>query len=693
MNTTAQKPAATAEIPFPEELVHLDEIELMLKNALEESEREAQRHGDEYKESIRYMAEYRNEIDPKEIFQAERMLRDIEHSGLLAVRERERYTKLVESPYFSRIDFCAESDTEDKAYYIGRFSFSQNRKILIFDWRAPISSMFYDYELGKAGFEAPVGRIEGSLNRKRQFKITSGRMEYALESSMQIQDDVLQRELSSTSDDKMKTIISTLQREQNMIIRNEKAGTIVLQGVAGSGKTSIALHRVAFLLYRFKKDLIAKNVVILSPNKVFGDYIAGVLPELGEDPIYQMSLWDIADVQLTGIMDCLPDPDPLEALDPAWCEREKFKSTLEFADMLDEFLKDAVDELFVPEDYSYGRFSVSAQWILERYRAYKRFPLMKRVDEIVGDIYEKFLDLNLREEAPPKRRSILKHVRAMLKAKNALDLYKAFYKRIDKQEMLYMPNKHTLEWADVYPFMYLYAMFNGLQTNLLIKHVVIDEMQDYTPIQYKLINLLFQCNKTILGDFGQSVNPNHLNTLEDMCSIYGKESLVELNKSYRSSYEIINFARRISKISKLEPVERHGEEPALIQCESEEAMLKRIKQEIDKFKAGRNNTLGIVLKTRDAAKALYQALGDIPNMHLLTPESRKFEGGISVSCVQMSKGLEFDEVIIPHADSSNYNNACDRNLLYIACTRAMHKLSLIHTGGLSRLIDVWPQNN
>lgn len=689
MNTATNE--TVSDVPFPEELAHLDDILIKLRKALEDSEADAQRHDDEYMESKRYMAQYRNEIDPKEIFQAELILRDIEHSGMLAIKEQDRYQKLVDSPYFSRIDFKGDNEKEAKTYYIGKFAFKENRRILIYDWRAPLSSMFYDCEIGKAGFDAPIGRIDGELTRKRQFKIKNSHMEYALETSMQIKDDVLQKELSSTSDEKMKTIIATLQREQNQIIRNEKSGTIVIQGVAGSGKTSIALHRVAFLLYRFKKDLTARNVIIISPNKVFGDFIANVLPELGEDPIYEMSLWDISDVQLTGVMDCEPDRDPTENADAAWCERERFKSTLEFTEELEKYIKEASDALFVPEAFTFGRFTEPAEWILGRYQAYKRYPMLERIEQITDDLCDRFIDRNIRQEVPPRRRVVQRAVRSMLKIKDTLDLYKSFYTAIGKPEYLRMPNKHTLEWADVYPFMYAHAKFAGLQKNYLIKHVVIDEMQDYTPIQYKVLNLLFQCNKTILGDFGQSVNANHLNTLEDMCSIYGGDALVELNKSYRSSYEIITFAKRISHVAKLEPVERHGPEPVLIQCENHDKLIDSVRSQIKMFLEGKDNNLGIILKNNAIAKELYDALSGEFEMNLLTPESSKFLGGITVSSIQMSKGLEFDDVIIPYADTATYHSAADRNLLYIACTRAMHRLTLIFEGGLTRLVDGWQE--
>ncbi|HPT70131.1 MAG TPA: 3'-5' exonuclease, partial [Syntrophomonas sp.] len=212
-------------------------------------------------------------------------------------------------------------------------------------------------------------------------------------------------------------------------------------------------------------------------------------------------------------------------------------------------------------------------------------------------------------------------------------------------------------------------------------------MQDYTPVQYAVMNILFRCQKTILGDFGQCINPNHLHTLEDLRRLYEGAELAELNKSYRSTYEIITFAKRIQNIALLEAVERHGGDPDLIYCRDKQEELAQIKERIAEFQGSKNMTLGIILKTISAAKALYDVLSGNCEVHLISPESAAFMNGITVTSIQMSKGLEFDEVIIPAANNETYFNEYDRRLLYIACTRALHRLSLTYTGELTRLID------
>ena len=697
-------------IPFPDELVHLEQVSARLSDALQQAEASVRRADREYADTKKYMADHRGEIDPHEMFQNELLLKQTDRTGAFAVEMRDRIAKLKDSPYFARIDFREEQEEEGQPYYIGRFAFQYENEPLVFDWRAPISGMFYDCEVGAAGFMAPAGWTAGELTRKRQFKIRNGVMEYALESSANVQDDVLQRELSHTSDEKMKSIISTIQREQNQIIRNEKEGTMIIQGVAGSGKTSIALHRIAFLLYRLKDRLTARNVTILSPNKVFGDYISGVIPELGEEPIYEMSFGELAEIQLEGVIGFEPDRDPFETQDETWSERVRFKSTLDFVSLMDQYIEQLPEFIFIPTDYVYGSFSAKGEWIRDRFLAYGTCPVKKRLAMVADDIHDRFETDNIMEQEVPRPRTILKQLNSMLTMKDTLAVYKDFYKRMGIPEYFVMAARKTLEWADVYPFLYLHSAFQGLKESHITRHLVIDEMQDYTPVQYAALNRMFPCRKTILGDFGQSVNPNHLHGLEDLRTIYDRAQFVELNKSYRSTYEIMRFAKKIHHVSALEPVKRHGEPPALIPCLDAADEIRKIREAIRCFRTGKNVSLGIILKTDAAAKDMYEVLAGYDGVEenqveenqvegngeeaceisLLTRESTSFQNGISITSVRMSKGLEFDEVLIPQADCRTYTSDFDRGLLYIACTRAMHRLTLTYSGKETEFISGQP---
>ncbi len=671
---------------FPDEIAHLEFIKGKLDDAIKQADESVEQLEKEYMDTKQYMVQYRGEVDPREMFQNELALKRVDNLGAFAVKIRNQLNKLLDSPYFARIDFREASRETPAPFYIGRFAFGHDNELLISDWRSPVASMFYDCEVGSAGYDAPAGRISGELTRKRQFKIKNGEMEYVLESSVGVQDDILQRELSHTSNEKMKSIIATIQKEQNLIIRNEKAGTLLIQGVAGSGKTSIALHRIAYLLYRFKDKLSAENMTILSPNKVFGDYISNVFPELGEDPIDEMSFAEIAGAQLKDVIKFEPDKDPFETDDPKWAERIRFKSTLNFLKIMDEYLARMPETIFEPSDYTFDRFSVHSEWIQSRFTAYHRHPVKRRLQMIADDILDRFELENLMGGPLPKDRTISKSLTAMLKTKNTLALYKDFYKRMNIADKFVMPAKETLEWSDVYPFLYFHAAFEGLPESKIVRHLVIDEMQDYTPVQYAVINILFKCQKTILGDFGQFINPHHLHTLEDLQKLYEDAELVELNKSYRSTYEIITFAKRIQNVTSLEAAPRHGAAPDLIYCRNGEEELGRIKEKIDLFLDSENVTLGIIMKTNGAAKALYEVLSRNYEAQLISPESETFVNGISITSIQMSKGLEFDAVIIPAVNNDNYSSEYDRRLLYIACTRAMHQLSLTYTGELTRLI-------
>lgn len=578
-------------VPFPDELEHLDHTLKIIDTALKKAGEDVLRLDQAYRDAKRYMAEYRNEMDRHEILQNEWALNQTDRTGAFAVEVREKLEKLKDTPYFARIDFVPDGEEEADTYYIGRFGFTHCNEKLIFDWRAPVSGIFYDYETSRAGFEAPVGRIEGELTRKRQFKIQNGTMEYAIESSANVQDEILQKELAHTSDEKMKSMISTIQREQNVIIRNERANTLIIQGVAGSGKTSIALHRIAFLLYRFKHQITAEDVMILSPNQVFADYISGVIPELGEEPVCERSLPDIA-----------------------------------------------------------------------------------------GDVREFLCSLMGKWEEVPKANVILKSLNKRLMIRDMLALYQDFYQYTDKKDMFVLSEENTLEWEDVFPFLYLMAAYEGIEENRSVKHLVIDEMQDYTPIQFAVLNMMYPCQKTILGDFGQILNPCHLHSLDEIRRIYKDAEFVALNKSYRSTYEIMEYAKKVCAQPSLEMVERHGERPGSIYCENVDHEIASITARIRQFEEGENVSLGIIVKTSADAKRLYNAISGEYAVHLLSKDSIRFTNGVSIASIRMAKGLEFDEVIVPDADDRNYHSDYDRNLLYIACTRAMHKLTLFYTG-------------
>ena len=443
---------------FPEEKIHLEEIIKNLNIYLNELDKKVKLYEEEFKESKKYLYENRGDMDSMEIFSNEKSISQIVNAGEFISKQKTKIESLIDTPYFARIDFKYYEDDEIEKIYIGRNSFIDDfGDMLIYDWRAPVSSMYYDYELGNAHYNAPVGKIEGQITLKRQFKIIKSYLEYVLESNLSIGDEILQRELSNTSDQRMKNIVATIQKEQNKIIRNEKADTLIIQGVAGSGKTSIALHRVAYFLYKYREYLSAENVVIISPNKVFADYISNVLPELGEEPIIQLDIEDIARVQLDKKLEfetfSKQVSELLEKEDKNKVERINFKASLAFVLLLDKYIKYINVNYFEANNFVYGDIFIEKEFIVDRYNSYNKRPIFERLDKIVDDIIEKVKIEKISEKVPSKG-EIRKKIVPMFKYNNTLDLYKDFFKYINKEELFIFNDINKLENSDVFPYIF-----------------------------------------------------------------------------------------------------------------------------------------------------------------------------------------------------------------------------------------------
>ncbi|MFM1654648.1 HelD family protein [Brevibacillus sp. B_LB10_24] len=614
--------------------------------------------------------------------------------GEKEVARRRRIQRLIQSPYFGRVDFAGTDQTRADSFYIGIHSFAEENghENLIYDWRSPIASLFYDFGIGSAHYTAPAGKVEGEISLKRQYKIKNSVMEYMIESSLNINDDVLQKELSSTSDEKMRNIVATIQKEQNVIIRNETSHELIIQGVAGSGKTSVALHRVAFLLYRYKESLTSRNVLILSPNKVFSDYISNVLPELGEEPIMEMSFDELASRELSGICDFQTFyqqvGELLHGADDSVIERIKYKATMDFVHKLDSFIEYADQEFFSPADITIDRVSISKEALLAGYQSLKRMPVKQRLEKLAMQMIGSSKVENGQRVAPSTEKKIKTAVKKMFACQNVLSLYKNFYQYTGKPEMLKMKRAKTLECSDVFPLIYLNMYYEGARPLDFVKHLLIDEMQDYTPIQYAVIAKLFPCKKTILGDSSQSVNPYSSSSMTDIQKVFPEAETVELVKSYRSTCEITQFAQKLKENKKLVTIERHGEEPQITKCRSKAKEWDEIRRLIAEFTASQHRSLGIICKTEALSNEVYANLkGLCTDLYLLDFDSKAFHEGIIVTTAHLAKGLEFDQVIVPFVDASTYRTELDKSMLYIACTRAMHKLNLTCTGDLTPFLD------
>lgn len=634
------------------------------------------------KDHVDTLAEYKDyiwsnkDIDPHEIRSMRESILNHFALGESVINKHKRLTKILAIPYFGRIDFLEKKENSKvMPIYIGIHTFydPESRATLIHDWRAPVSSMFYDHELGEAGYRSPSGEIKGVISLKRQYRIRGGKMEFMIESALTVHDDILQKELSSNADDKMKNIVATIQREQNRIIRNEDIRTLIIQGVAGSGKTSIALHRIAYLLYTFRDSISSKDILIIS----------NVLPELGEETVPETSMEQI----LSGVLEHKYKyqtyfglvNELLEKPSSSLIDRIAYKASFGFISELDKFILHIENTYFKAADVKLTKYiTIPAPFIEEQYLRFNRYPIRRRFDAM-ADYMLDMLKIQYAFTVTTAGRNLLKkEIRLMFAGNNDIQVYKDFFKWTNNPGMFKMRKGHTLEYSDLAPLAYLHLALEGNGNQpFRVKHLLIDEMQDYSPIQYKVIQKLFPCRKTVLGDAGQSVNPYGSSTAETIQKSLTASEIMKLCKSYRSTFEITDFAQKIHPNAELEPVARHGEKPQILQFGSAVEELSGIMGLISTYRKSGYKSLGIICKTEQQARKMADMLKSYANdISFLSSQSSAFVQGIVITSAHMAKGLEFDEVIIPQTDERNYRSEIDKSMLYVAVTRAMHRLTL-----------------
>lgn len=668
-----------------QEKEYLKQIISFLKKVIGNTDASVKDHVDtlaEYKDYIWF----NKDIDPHEIRSMRESILNHFALGESVINKHKRLTKILAIPYFGRIDFLEKKENSKvMPIYIGIHTFydPESRATLIHDWRAPVSSMFYDHELGEAGYRSPSGEIKGVISLKRQYRIRGGKMEFMIESALTVHDDILQKELSSNADDKMKNIVATIQREQNRIIRNEDIRTLIIQGVAGSGKTSIALHRIAYLLYTFRDSISSKDILIISPNKVFSDYISNVLPELGEETVPETSMEQI----LSGVLEHKYKyqtyfglvNELLEKPSSSLINRIAYKASFGFISELDKFILHIENTYFKAADVKLTKYiTIPAPFIEEQYLRFNRYPIRRRFDAM-ADYMLDMLKIQYTFMVTTTGRNLLKkEIRLMFAGNNDIQVYKDFFKWTNNPGMFKMRKGHTLEYSDLAPLAYLHLALEGNGNQpFRVKHLLIDEMQDYSPIQYKVIQKLFPCRKTVLGDAGQSVNPYGSSTAETIQKSLTASEIMKLCKSYRSTFEITDFAQKIHPNAELEPVARHGEKPQILQFGSAVEELSGIMGLISTYRKSGYKSLGIICKTEQQARKMADMLKSYANdISFLSSQSSAFVQGIVITSAHMAKGLEFDEVIIPQTDERNYRSEIDKSMLYVAVTRAMHRLTL-----------------
>ena len=625
--------------------------------------------------------------------------------------------KMIKSPYFARIDFKFDDEDEFEKIYIGRSSLRKNsyQEMYVYDWRSPIASVFYRFMTGEAFYDAPCGRVTGELNLKRQYEIKNGKLEYFFDSDVQIVDEFLRQLLSQNTTAKMKAIVETIQHEQDVVIRDMENDLLMVQGVAGSGKTSIALHRAAYLMYQgLQTKLSANNIMIISPNSIFEQYISNVLPELGEDNVISSVFEDILSELLNG-RKIQSRNDFLENLIVNSKYKEisrnsiEFKTSSFFREILDQFLIDIPRQWIEFEDVYYeGKCVVSGQILKDKILGRTETPLGIKLEQLEDYILEQIFGTGKGRGHKEEKNLIKQEIQKFIKI-DIVELYKIlfsneayFYSLLQNSnpsqniKNIWKYTKENLEadrlyYDDAIAIAYLYLKIYGTNKYKNIKQVVIDEAQDYYPLQYEIFNLVFSNAKfTILGDMKQTLaKKEDISFYEQIQKILNKKksSLIMLDKSFRCTNEILNFSLKfIEKSSQIKSFNRNGDSPKVYIADNSEIFIDEIVKEIKLCQEKGFQSICLICKTEKNSIYLFNKIKHKLDIQLIKNGSVSDLQGVFILPVYMSKGLEFDTVLICDADSQNYHDEDDKNLLYVACTRALHKLSLFCENEVSPLI-------
>ncbi len=608
-------------------------------------------------------------------------------------RLRKRFKKMQDSPFFGRVDFRYDGDEEAETFYIGigNLSESAGSLPLVYDWRAPVSGLFYDYDKGPASYEAPSGIFEGEVISKWQYKIRKGKMLYEFESDVKIDDEILGAELGSNGEVQLKNIVRTIQKEQNEIIRNTKDRIMVIQGAAGSGKTSVALHRIAYLLYHDRENLKSSNVLILSPNGVFADYISHILPELGEENIREMSFDLFAYRELQDIVgDCEDRYDQIEhtVLNPKIQDICREKQSPEFVSKLDGFVLRLEDELMNFRDVEYRGCTLSEKEIIDLfYFKFLDVPLLSRMHSVAEYFIDQVETLRDRDLSDEEREEVMECFRSMYETRDCYVLYSRF---LEKEGYRPLPHcqieKRRLRYEDVYPVLYLKYTLYQCRNHHGIKHVVVDEMQDYSWIQYLLIHKMFPCRMTILGDKAQTMEDETQDVLKFLPKIFGKDiRKIVMNRSYRNTMEVAQYANHLTGIEDMELFERHGEPvDERTFSSTEEALETVLEKWLNRREEFETEAL-IFLTEREAEhaflyieKRLKEIAPEAENqLCYMNRDSQSFKKGLTVTTFYLAKGLEFDQVFGIFEEDRESGLQCQAK--YITATRALHELHMYIT--------------
>lgn len=649
-------------------------------NEFEERKKDLGQNFTEYSRNEE-LAEQRSIVGDKEFFRDE-LLKEINKINLQK-----------NSPYFARIDFTPQGKKQTQKVYIGVGNVIDDKKIYVADWRAPISSMYYDFNLGDALFFIGKDEFRGQISLKRQYKIEDSKLLSYFDTDMTIEDEILQDILSKNVTVKMKQIISSIQKEQNIIVRNDKDESMLVQGIAGSGKTSIALHRAAYLLYRHRDSIKSSDIIIISPNNIFSSYISEVLPQLGEDNLVETTFSQIVRSEIKrpvqtreALLDNVvvkPTKKDLEEL--------SYKSSYEYLDSLLRFLKGPFLETYSPQDLSYciketseGEkefISFPASQTRELFfKSFKGYDLFERINKIAWQYAMTFTEARhyTKEQNAALRDRFKRILYSFLPIKDVEKVYQIFMAR----ENLSTSRGTSINYMDKGTYLLIKHYIYGFEHDFNAKYLIIDEMQDFTPVDIYMFKKLWKCPCIVVGDVHQCIeknlSPEYLQITADFLGC----RLVQLNKTYRSTKEIAMFAHSMIGQTDIEFVNRHGQKPTYFKTNDQsEEIANIINNECKDF-----DHIAIICKCNSEANALARNLKKKIKCTVMN-EPEDYNNRVLITTCATAKGIEFDAVIIPNADKENYKNTIDKNILYVSSTRALHKLFFLSEKEITPLID------
>lgn len=674
----------------------------------------------------KFLWDNRNELDEIEIN---------ENCGQVALNEQLHAKKIsrirtlekqLSNPYFARIDF-KEDGEESESFYIGLSTVEDedNFDIFVFDWRSPVANMFYDFEVGPAYYDAPVRRIEGHIEFTRQYNIRNGEIVFMHNSNESLCDEALTSMLSGNATDKMKNIVASIQKEQNDIIRSDDSKILFIQGAAGSGKTSIALHRSAYLLYKHRKNLSADNILIFSPNEVFAEYISDVLPELGESNIRQTTFEIFSKRFLPSNYLYESKNDHLDYLYSNHTDLKTFKlrtksmeykNTLDFMNTLNKFILDIPRLITNVTPITIEGVQIVSKKSVEKtiFERFKDIPFLNRIDVVKQSLFSQVENKYLSSKDNSHfdyvedkktfydfcKAQVDLQVDAMIKTLDSVAIYKSLWSNIEKYTdidlnntkdlTLNYLNNNEVKFEDITPIIYIRSSLEGFRSYGNMKHVLVDEAQDYSPLFYEIVKRSFpNASLTIMGDLNQRIDKHsNVKSRNSITNVFNDVKTVVLTKSYRSTGNITNFTKDILETHEpIEAVDRIGDNPTIHIVNNN--LEERISTKINEMKDKGYKSIAIICKNKENSKKLYSSLKELnDDINLIISDKCEFKIGINVISSYIAKGLEFDGVIL--ADGESYLSIEDKHLFYTACTRALHELHIYTNTSLENIL---PQDN